>query len=258
MLPSQDMKTTRLIPLLPFLASAAHAAGILSVTPLHSDAFPNAPSTGTEFTGTTFLSTQAAIGNHTVQAMGHNALAYTDRTHVWAGYGAGLGQPKDAGTFPSYLTGLSYVMTMNGNRDNILPPFSIDITTAVPGTAYLFIDNRLGDGVAQDAPSPSLVLDNAAQWIIDEGWVLMNTGAKPADYTGNNDILGIDEGNDGSINQYASIYSKEINGTQFTVRSFGEGRNMYGVAFAGVPEPSSSLLLGAVAAAALHRRRRTS
>ena len=91
---SEYMKTTRLFPLLPFLASAAHAAGILSVTPLNSDAFPNAPGTGTEFTGTTFLSTQAAVGNHTVQAMGHNALAYTDRTHVWAGYGAGLGQPR--------------------------------------------------------------------------------------------------------------------------------------------------------------------
>ena len=76
--------------------------------------------------------------------------------------------------------------------------------------------------------------------------------------TQDDDILGIDEGNDGSINQYASIYAKPITGTQFTVRSFGEGRNMYGVAFAGVPEPSSSLLLGAVAAAALHRRRRTS
>jgi hypothetical protein len=178
---------------------------------------------------------------------------------MWTGFGTALTAAPNPANFPSYLNGLSYIMTMNGNRDNA--SFRIDVTTSSPGKAYLFIDNRLGDGAvlnALDAPNPSGVAGGLAQWIINDGWTFVTTGLKPADYTGANDILGIDENGDLTIDQYLSIYSKDISGTTFSTYTFGEGRDMYGIAFAPVPEPQHfALVFGAGLAGFAAWRRRT-
>ncbi len=248
-------------------ACPAAGAAILSATATNGDAFTNGTSTGTVKTGDILTVQQGGtvhVTDYLVPTLGHSdaaspiatvTLSLTDRRHAYAGFGAALGVAGDAANFPTYLAGLPYVMTMNGNRDNVSPPFRIDITTNGPGSAYLFVDARLGDGNALDDPSLALVANGAADWITADGWSPVITGLKPADFTGTIDILGADENFDGTINNYYAIYSRPITGSSFSVHTFGEGRNMYGVAFAAVPEPSAAAL-GLLAGFGLLRRRR--
>ena len=264
------MKRSSLSALVVVVAGAcflsASAGSIVSVSAVNSDAHAFNSGVGTFKTGDTLTvarnaTTIYAPDPYTVPALGISTTAapvwaFTDRNHVWVGFGAAQGGAPNPVNFPSYLLGLEYVITLNGNRDNVAPPFRIDVTTSGPGIAYLFIDNRLGDDNALNPPQPSLVTGGAAQWILDDGWTLVNTGLKPADYTGNNDILGIDEGNDGGINQYMSIYSKAITGNSFTLKTYGESRDMYGVAFAPIPEPGWLALFSVGALLMTLRRRR--
>lgn len=242
--------------------ACAAPSEITGVFAFNSDTHVSNSGNGTFFSGNLLTVAQNAGSsisvNYTVPQLGPSSpgtpvFAYSDRSHVWNGFGTSLGQAPDPLNFPSYLQGADYVMTMNGNRNNVPPtPLQIIVQTTGPGRAYLFIDNRLGDGVAQDAPT---LTSSLVQWINNDGWTLVNTGLKPADYTGSNDILGIDENNDASIDQYISIFTKPIMNNLFSVYTFGENRNMYGVAF--IPEPSSIALCGlGVALAVLLRRRR--
>jgi MYXO-CTERM domain-containing protein len=259
-----NMKLTALLLLAtPCLAGAA----IISAVHSNGDAFPNATSSGTAITGQVLTTQQNAstvfVTDYLVPTLGHSDFSnpatarysMTDRRHAYAGFGAALNGVSDPANFPAYLLGLPYVMTMNTNRDNLSPPFQIDITTNGPGTAYLFIDTRLGDALPLDDPIPDVVANGAAAWIAADGWLPMMTGRKPADFTGTMDILGNDENLDGTINNYYAIYSRQITGNTFTVNTFGEGRNMYGVAFAAIPEPSAAAL-GLLGGLALLRRRR--
>jgi hypothetical protein len=250
-----------------FVVCPVAGAAILSATATNGDSFPNDTSTGTVKTGDTVTVQQGGtvhVTDYLVPTLAHTdpanpigtaSLSMTDRRHAYAGFGAALGLAGEAANFPTYLIGLPYVMTMNGNRDNVSPPFRIDITTNGPGSAYLFLDTRLGDGASLDDPSLSLVANGAADWITADGWTPVITGLKPADFTGTIDILGADENFDGSINNYYAIYSRAVTGSSFSVHTFGEGRNIYGVAFAAIPEPSAAAL-GVLAGLGLLRRRR--
>lgn len=232
----------------------AFAGDIVSVTAVNSDTHAFNSGIGTFKTGDSLTvarnsTTIYAPNPYLVPALGVGTAqapvwSFSDRNHVWTGFGTALMQAPDPSNFPSYLLGLDYVLTMNGNRDNVTPAFQIDVTTIGAGTAYLFIDNRLGDDEELDPPNPSAVANGAAQWIVDDGWTLVSTGLKPADYTGNNDILGIDESVDGTINQYMSIYSKQIAGNSFSLKTQGQSCNMYGAAFTAIPEPGMLALLG--------------
>lgn len=257
----------KLTSLLLMAAPGISCAAILSAVHSNGDVFPNATSTGTAFTGQVLTTQQNAssvfVTDYRVPTLGHSdfnspltaSYSMTDRRHAYAGFGSALSGVSDPANFPSYLLGLPYVLTMNSNRDNLNPPFRIDITTNGPGTAYLFIDTRLGDAIATDDPLLDAVANGAAAWITADGWQPVRTGLRPADFTGTIDILGNDENIDGTINNYYAIYSRQIAGNTFAVNTFGEGRNMYGVAFAAIPEPSSAAL-GLIAGFAFLRRRR--
>lgn len=250
-------------------ALGASAAGIISVTAYNSDTHPFNGGIGTFSTGNSLTVARNSTtiyppDPYIVPLLGPSAAgalvySFSDRNHVWTGYGTGIGSAPNPATFPSYLRGIDYIMTMNGNRDNVPTTntpsgFRMDVITSGPGTAYLFVDNRIGDGNALNEPTLSSPF---VQWIISDGWTLVATGLIPADYLGSNDILGIDESNDGTINQYLSVYSRPISGNSFSIYSFsGEGLNMYGAAFALIPEPSTLALGGLGVALACYLRRR--
>ena len=92
-------------------------------------------------------------------------------------------------------------------------------------TWYLLVDNRL-DGQAGNKNSPNStdpVLGGNLQWIIDDGWVRVNTGISP---NGLPDYTGVDEGGDGfgpgqGLNQFYSVYS--INAESVTLKGQGIG-----------------------------------
>jgi hypothetical protein len=139
-----------------------------------------------------------------------------DRTHVYAA------------DIPNLLRGLDYIRQANDDRN--IANHTLDVTLSAPATLYLLIDNRVGDN--DNATPPTLT--SLMTWV--------GTGG----FTSLNQQFGIDENNDGSINQFFTIYSRSV--PAGTIRLFeqndGTGRNMYGVAAAPIPEPSTLALAG--------------
>lgn len=196
---------------------------------------PDAKYTGQTFdimNGTTLV--QAA---YTVGLFDVGAKCMTDRAHAYIGASATLG-------LPSYLMGNEYVMIANNNRDKAT--FSLDVTVAQPSTVYLLIDNRLGDGDAATPPN----LGPSGTFM---KWVDPANGWNPVIFSGNRagnsaqpDEVGIDEGADGTVNNWSMVYSKNVGAGTFSLAEFGEaGRNMYGVVVApsSIPEPGTFALL---------------
>jgi hypothetical protein len=72
--------------------------------------------------------------------------------------------------------------------------------------------------------------------------------------------VGLDEGADGGINQWYSIYRKNFPaGTFSLLQPDNAGQNMYGVVVAPIPEPATLIMLiwaGAAGIAAVRRGRR--
>jgi hypothetical protein len=261
------------------LALHATAAGIVSVTPSGSDTYGIPTWNGTAFTGMTLDYARVSGGsggrftnaNQVVPSFGNLAPSHTDRRQQYVGYNAtgtlGSGNAQlNGSTIPSYLLGLDYVLTMNDNRDNTA--MQIDITTTGPGRAYLFLDTRIGDGVDQDGPTLNDLNANRTQWVLTDGWQPMITGAKPSDYLGVGDIIGLSASpnnvpNTGpnnvsslTLNQYSEIWYLDIAGSSYSIKTMGEGYNYFGTAFAPIPEPSVLALSGLCLAAFLMRKRR--
>ncbi len=192
----------------------------------------------------------AVVGDtYTVGAFGDLSPAFVDRNHRYTN--------TDAGTelfpIPAYLLGGEYIMSGNDNRDNA--SYRLDVTVANPSRAFMLIDNRLPDGVNTTPPQFGA---SAMQWILDEGWAAMATGSNRAGDALLPDEVGLDEGADGGINQYYSVYYKDFPAGTFSLfQADNAGRNMYGVVV--VPEPSSILLLTAAGLmmAGIMRRRRS-
>jgi hypothetical protein len=191
----------------------------------------------------------AVVGDtYTVTPFADLAPAFVDRNHRYTN--------TDAGTelypIPAYLLGGEYIMSGNDNRDNAT--YQLDVTVANPSRAFMLIDNRLSDG---DGATPPTFGPTSMQWILDGGWAAMSTGANRAGDVLLPDEVGIDEGADGGINQYYSIYYKDFPAGTFSLyQADNAGRNMYGVVV--VPEPSSILLLtaaGLMMAGVVRRRR---
>jgi hypothetical protein len=141
---------------------------------------------------------------------------------------------------PSYLVGKEYIMSGNDNRDN--SGYRLDITVNEPVVAYMLIDNRLSDG---DGATPPTFGPSAMQWILDGGWTATANGLNRSTSSAVPDEVPIDEGADGTINQWFSVYYKTFEvGTFSLYQADNAGRNMYGVVVAPIPEPSTWALLG--------------
>ena len=215
---------------------------------------------------------------------GEDVFTFTDRTAQYNGprfTAAGTLTFADAPAvsdvilgLPSYLLGAEYVSTLNTNRDNAAFQLTIDIGSR-PVTAYLLIDNRVGDAANTTPPALGSGGVGIMPWVADEGWTVVNTGLSP---NGQPDFVAIDEGrtpanfgdriangaNQGVgpgvlVNNAYTLFSKTFPaGATITLREQNDGTNdnMYGVVI--VPEPSTTILVaGAGLGLAMRRRPRS-
>jgi hypothetical protein len=190
----------------------------------------------------------AAVGtNYTVGTFGHLAPAFVDRTHAYSD------DATNSLPVPAYLVGKDYILSGNDNRDNAT--YRLDVTVSSPSTVYMLIDNRLSDG---DGATPPTFGPTSMQWILDEGWLATSNGLNRTANAAVPDEVGFDEGTDGTINQYYSVYRKNVAaGTFALLQADNAGRNMYGVVVAAIPEPATGTLgLAALLGLAPLRRRR--
>jgi hypothetical protein len=217
-----------------------------------------------KWTGTSFPVTVAnepvnglVVGNiYNVGLFGNNAPSFVDRNHRYvdaptASFVAPLTQTQ-AVPIPSYLVGGEYIMSGNDNRDN--PNYRLDVTVAQDSYVFMLIDNRLKDLDGNSPPS----FGPEMQWIVDEGWEPVITGNNHLASATQPDEVGIDEGADGTTNQFYAVYFKEFSAGTFSLRQADNAsRNMYGVVItpAPIPEPSTFVLAAiGLSTLVVHRR----
>ena len=120
----------------------------------------------------------------------------------------GAGAPDAASAtngFPGYLEGQQYVWFLQDVRH--YTNYSCTVTVDCPSTFYLLVDNRVNDYLPNsEYDDPSFGRPDT-QWVLDDGWKRVNTGLSP---NGAGDYLGIDEGDNGSINQVYAVYSRTL------------------------------------------------
>jgi hypothetical protein len=159
----------------------------------------------------------AAGAPYTVGLFREHAPCYVDRNHRYT-------NSTGTTTIPRYLLGGEYIMSGNDNRDN--NPYTLDVTVNVPVIAYMLIDNRLGDASAANPPTFDAT---HMQWIVTDGWTPVKTGSNRAGDFTNPDEVGIDEGADGTINNWFSVYQKKFPAGTFQLKQGDNaGQNMYG------------------------------
>lgn len=148
---------------------------------------------------------------------GEGFKAYTDRTHTLV-------------SVPSVLVGGHYLQTRQGDKTNSSLSVSFD---ADPGTTvFVLIDNRVGDGIGGTLPVPGAdnpPVASALPWLANNGF--LDSGLD----------IGIDEDNNGSINNTSSVFFKQVPvgaGAPETTFNLGsldtssptiEARSVYGV-----------------------------
>jgi hypothetical protein len=251
------MTTPRLLALVPssaavLLSVVCANAAITSVTQVGSNLDPIAPQIQTT-------------------PLADESFAFVDRTHelTAARYDSATGllntdATKTLAPFPTYLLGLDYVCNANDNRTagetNDFTSYRVTYTVDQKSVAYLMLDNRL-DGTLSNvshANTSDPDLGGTLSWVKYGGWKRLNTGFMP---NGQADYIGIDEGgtvagpdarthhDPGSgigLNQFYAIYYKEVTGSfeTYSIRQSTGSGNMYVVAVAPVPEPTTWVLLG--------------
>ena len=107
--------------------------------------------------------------------------------------------------------------------------------------ALMLVDNRV-NGPAGDNSSPNTTdpdLGGTLQWVIDGNWERVNTGVSP---NGQDDYTGVDEGGNGDLNQFYSVYTFPLDINVVTTFNNGVGGNNM-VSLVAVPEPSGILLV---------------
>lgn len=189
------------------------------------------------------------IGNtYTVGTFGNAAPGFVDRNHRYLDDPGTLIGPI---SIPAYLLGNDYIMSGNDNRDNA--SYSLLVSVDTPSRVFMLIDNRLQDG---DNATPPTFGPVNMQWILDESWTATSNGLNRSVNPFLPDEVGFDEGADGTINQWYSVYYRDVPAGSFTLRQADNaGRNMYGVVVMAVPEPATGVL-ALLAALGLMRRRR--
>jgi hypothetical protein len=222
------MKTTlHAFALLGLLIPASNAALIVNVVETGGDneATDTVPAkwTGVSFVGGVVnepVPGLAAGASYTVGTFGNHAPCFVDRNHRYT-------NASDTLPIPTYLNGKEYIMSGNDNRDN--GTYTLDVTVSAPVRVYMLIDNRLGDGTNTLNSDPPLFSPTKMQWILDQGWTAVKNGANRAANPDYPDEVAIDEGADGTVNQWYSIYSKDFPAGTFTLRQADNaGQNMYG------------------------------
>jgi hypothetical protein len=187
----------------------------------------------------------AVVGTpYTAGTFGSGAPAFVDRAHRYL--------DDSANNLPvlNYLVGGEYILSGNDNRDNA--GYRLDVTLNSPATVYMLIDNRLSDA---DGANPPKFDATHMQWILDQGWTATAHGMNRFGNVAVPDEVPIDEGADGTINQWYSVYQKGFGPGTFTVyQADNAGQNMYGVVV--VPESGTLILLGLGGVAVLTFRRR--
>jgi len=175
----------------------------------------------------------------TVPNFSNTAATFVDRNHRYSDASATL-------PIPGYLVGGEYIMSGNDNRDN--PTYQLDISVSQPAVVFMLVDNRLSNDSNANPPNFAEGIDPTAwttvmTWLGSNGYQPLRNGLnRTADVTWP-DELGIDEGSDGTINNWYSIYGKLVPaGTTSIYQADNGGRNMYGVVVTQVgPAPPGNL-----------------
>jgi hypothetical protein len=120
-----------------------------------------------------------------------------------------MAEPVPTNGFPPYLVGLPYVWLLQNVRH--YTNYTCTVKVAHPATFYLLVDNRVNDHLPESPYDDPSLGPPDTQWILDDGWKRVNTGLSPTNCEANKgDYLGIDEGNNGSLNNFYAIYSKSL------------------------------------------------
>ncbi len=238
-------------------ASAASALGGNIVSVVETGGDNEATDTITaKWSGQTWATTVAnepilatpAGTSYTAGLFGSLAPAFVDRAHRY------IDDPATSLPVPAYLVGNEYILSGNDNRDNA--SYRLDVTVGGASTAYMLIDNRLSDTVNTNPPTFDAT---HMQWILDQGWTATANGLNRAANPATPDEVAFDEGADGTINQYYSVYEKDFAAGTFSLfQADNAGQNMYGVVVAPVPEPATLAItvIGALGLLAVRRIRR--
>jgi hypothetical protein len=221
-----------------FLGCALTAAGVFgqnitSVVETGGDNEPTDTITA-KWTGQTFNRTVAnepsagAVDEpFTVGTFGHQAPGFVDRNHRYSDHSVSPAAVPPDFTIPNYLIGGEYIMSGNDNRDNA--GYRLDVTVANPSTVYMLIDNRLGDPNSSNADPPSFG-PTKMQWILDEGWTPTANGLNRIADPNVPDEVPFDEGADNDIDQWFSVYRRNVPAGMFSLlQPDNGGQNMYGV-----------------------------
>jgi len=153
---------------------------------------------------------------YTVGVFTNYAPTFVDRNHRYTN--------AVPAALPPYLAGKEYIMCGNDNRGS--NAYRLDVTVSSQVAVYMLIDNRLGGNNAD----PPTFGPSAMQWILDEGWLRTSNGINRTANSAVPDEVAIDEGADGTINQWFSVYVKTFPAGTFQLKQpDNAGQNMYGV-----------------------------
>jgi hypothetical protein len=250
------------------------AMGLLSTSAISAPLVVSITESGTALNANPAIATSESNrlpqpeGAGTSGALGDETYAYVTRTHEWTAVrtnnttGLLSNVVDDTMTtlhaFPSYLNRLEYVQIANENRT--VEDYQMNLTFSSPVRAYLFVDNRVNGDADNNSSSNTTdpVLTNEVAWIVNDGWQRVNTGFMP---NGQPDYIGVDEGatvaspdlrthpttvgSGVGLNQFSAIFRKDFSAGAQTgvVKKLGiTNTNMYGLAIAAIPEPSSVVL----------------
>jgi hypothetical protein len=123
--------------------------------------------------------------------------------------GAPAGGPPYTKGFPAYLEGQPYVWLLQDVRH--YTNYACTVKVDQPATLYLLVDNRVNDYREESSYDDPVFGPPDTQWILDDGWQRTNTGLTPVvTPTNAGDYVGIDEGNNGTINQIYAVYAKTL------------------------------------------------
>lgn len=111
--------------------------------------------------------------------------------------------------FPAYLIGQPYVWLLQNVRHYTNYTCTVKVDRAV--TFYLLADNRVNDYLPESSYDDPVFGPPDTQWILDHGWRRVNTGlTRRITPTSAGDYVGIDEGNNGSINQTYAVFARTL------------------------------------------------
>lgn len=80
-------------------------------------------------------------------------------------------------------------------------------------------------------------------WVSDQGWFPYSISGNRANNLNMPDEVGIDEGGDGAVENFYSVYTKFVGpGTLVLNQADNGGRNVYGVVISAIPEPGIASL----------------